>query len=269
MQHPAETARGLRKEVPAACPGRAAIRPAMNTPPFQRLLCATLFAAFTGVVSAGPEGDEALAASLRESLSSDRLLKTEPLQVVVEKGTATLSGKVASLARAERAATRALAVEGVQAVVNRIEIATPRVPRGGLAEELRRHLGASRALDASRVRIVVRDRVAVLSGEVGSWDEQEIARELATEIPGILRVDNRLEVSFDTVRTDEAIHAQIAYQIADDPAHDGLSIRVEVGEGIVRLSGKVGSSKEKERLVQRAYVTGVTEVWAEGLGPRP
>lgn len=244
----------------------------MNSPHFQRVLRATLFAAFIGSVSADPEAmpadDDGIAATIRESLSSDGRLKADPLQVLVEEGVATIRGKVGTLARAERAAAHVQAVEGVHAIVNRLEIATPRVARGGLAEAIRRHLAASPALDASRVRIVVRGRTAVLSGEVGSWDEQELARELATEIPGVLRVDNRLEVSFDTVRTDKAIRAQIAYQIAEDPAHDGLAITVEVRDGIVRLSGKVGSSEEKERLIQRAYVTGVTEVWGEGLGPR-
>lgn len=235
-----------------------------------RPLRATLFAAFVGCVSAGPEAkgqaDEALAGTIRESLSMDHLLKADSFQVVVTDGIATLGGKVGTLARAERAIARTKAVEGVQETVNQLEIATPRVPRGGLEEAVRRHLAASPAMDASRVKVVVRGRVAVLSGEAGSWDEQELARELATEIPGLHRVDNRIEVSFDTVRSDDSIRAQIAYQIADDPANEGLSIKVEVSGGIVRLSGGVASSKEKDRLVQRAYVTGVTEVWAEGLG---
>ena len=87
------------------------------------------------------------------------------------------------------------------------------------------------------MKVNVDHRQALLTGEVGSWDEQEIAREIATEIPGISEVESRLEVTYDTIRSDDAIREQIRYIVADDPLFAGVNIDVMVKDGVVSLGG--------------------------------
>lgn len=214
-----------------------------------------------------PQDDKSLSDLIAMALDSDEVLDAGDIKVTVDEGIAILTGSAASLSQSERAAERTKSAEGIRAVVNQLKV---RPARGNgnsaaVAERVRQKLAAHPALNANRVQVVVNDRKAVLFGEVGSWDEQELAREIATEIPGLTKVENRLEVSFDTVRTDAAIRAQIAYQIADDPLNDGLAIDIRVKDGVVRLAGEVGSTGEKDLLVHRAHVTGVTEVWADDV----
>lgn len=241
----------------------------MKTP---KLFLATrsmvIAAAFTTVFATPeifPQDDKSLSELIAMALDSDEILEADDIKVTVDEGIAILTGNVVSLSQSERAAERAKSAEGIRAVVNQLKVRSPRTNSAVLAESIRQKLAKHPALDARRVKIVVNDRKAVLSGEIGSWDEQELAREIATEIPGLTKIENRLEVSFDTRRTDTAIRSQIAYQIADDPLHDGLSIDIEVKDGVVRLAGEVGSSGEKDLLVHRAHVTGVTEVWADDV----
>lgn len=228
-----------------------------------------MVAATLGAASATPESaprdDKTLAEMIARGLGSDDRLEAGRIKVTVEDGIAVLTGDALTLAQAERAAERAKSAAGIRAVVNQLEIAPPKTTGAALAESVRRHLLKNRAIDARRVKVAVDKRKAVLSGEVGTWDEQELAREIATEIPGITRIENRLEVSFDTVRTDQAIRSQIAYQIADDPRHHGANISIEVKDGVVNLAGEVASAGGKDLLVHRAYVTGVTEVWADNV----
>jgi len=132
-------------------------------------------------------------------VQADRLLVGCKIDVSVAKDIATLSGTVLSLEQAERAVARAKSTEGVRAVVNQLKIVDPVAKDAVLAERVKQRLAKSPALDSSRVKVSVDKRRATLQGQVGTWDEQELAREIATEIPGIKEINNRLEVTFDTV----------------------------------------------------------------------
>src|SRR5690606_35529656 len=107
--------------------------------------------------------------------------------------------------------------------------------------------------------------VVVLGGEVGTWDEQEIAREAVSRIPGVAGIENRTEVVFQSPRSDGQIEKQLAGLIANDPLYDGLHLSVSVKEGVVRLKGEVGTKGEYYRLVRRSSVTRVFEVNADRL----
>jgi osmotically-inducible protein OsmY len=229
----------------------------------------TILAAAIGSAAAtpelGPSGTVEIADFIAMDVKADRQMNGSKVEVAVEGDLVTLSGTALSLQQAERAVARAKATDGVRAVVNRLRIIDPIAKDAVLAERVQQRLGKSPALDAKRVQVSVDKRRAVLRGQIGSWDEQELAREIATEIPGIKEVDNRLEVTFDTVRTDAQIKAQLEYMISDDPLYAGITIDVKVKDGMVDLGGAVGSMSEKEQLVHRSHVTGVTGVKTDDL----
>lgn len=229
----------------------------------------TILAAAIGTAAAtpsmGPSGNEETADFIAMDVKGDRQMNGCKVEVAVEGDVVTLSGTALSLQQAERAVARAKATEGIRAVVNHVRIVDPVAKDGMLAERVKQKLNKSAAIDAKRVQVSVDKRRALLRGQIGSWDEQELAREIATEIPGIKQVDNRLEVTFDTVRTDAQIKAQLEYIIADDPLYAGITIDVRVKDGVVDLGGAVGSMSEKDQLVHRSHVTGVTGVKTDDL----
>jgi len=241
----------------------------MKTLIFYRSARWMILAAALGIAHAtpefGPEGNSETADFIQMDVKADQRMVGCKVDVTLENGIATLTGTAISLEQAERAAARAMATNDVRAVVNRIRIIDPIAKDGVLADRVAQRLVKSPAIDATRIRVIVDGRKATLTGQVGSWDEQELAREIATEIPGLKEIDNRLEVTFDTVRTDAAIKAQIQHMVADDPLCAGIRIDVRVKDGVVSLGGEVGSTSEKEQLVHRSHVTGVTEVWADDI----
>jgi len=241
----------------------------MKTSLFSNTARWMILAAALGTAHATPEfapdGNSSIADFISMDVKADNRMIGSKVEIAVDDGIATLSGTAISLEQAERAAARAKSTEGVRAVVNQLRIIDAVASDAVLAERVQLRLKKHEALDASRVKVTVDKRKATLSGQVGTWDEQELAREIATEIPGLKEIENRLEVSFDTVRTDAALRAQIQYQVADDPLYTGVRVDVVVKDGVVSLGGEVGSMGEKDQLVHRAHVTGVTEVWADDI----
>ena len=244
-------------------------RSAMNTSNLFRSLRWMMLAAALNTATAtpemGPSGGPETADFIAMDLKADRKLVGCKVDVAVENSIATLSGTALSLQQADRAVARAKATAGVRAVINRVKIIDPVAKDVVLAERIQQRLVQNHAIDATRVKVNVDHRQALLTGEVGSWDEQEIAREIATEIPGISEVESRLEVTYDTIRSDDAIREQIRYIVADDPLFAGVNIDVMVKDGVVSLGGEVGSTGEKAQLVHLSHVTGVTEVWADDI----
>jgi osmotically-inducible protein OsmY len=242
---------------------------AMNTSNLFRSLRWMMLAAAlntaTAIPEMGPSDGPETADFIAMDLKADRKLVGCKVDVAVENSIATLTGTALSLQQAERAVARAKATDGVRAVVNRVKIMDPVAKDAVLAERVEQRLVQSPAIDATRVKVSVDHRRVLLAGEIGSWDEQELAREIATEIPGIIEVENRLEVTFDTVRSDDAIREQIRYIVADDPLFAGVNVDVMVEDGVVSLGGEVGSPGEKAQLIHTAHVTGVTEVWGDDI----
>jgi osmotically-inducible protein OsmY len=212
-----------------------------------------------------PADDDGLADFISMTFSADERLADDGIRVSVNQGIATLTGRVATLDQAERAVERTKSVEAVRAVISEIKIAPAKTSDVQRAAEIARRLAASPGLSATAVTVAVHDQLAILDGQVGCWDEQEIAREIASEVPGIAVIDNRINATGKASRSDRAIRWQIERDIAHDPLHDGLKIAVSVAGGQVKLSGKVGTAGEKAQLIHRARVSGVSDVNGDGL----
>jgi osmotically-inducible protein OsmY len=211
------------------------------------------------------EDDAGLADFISMTFSADERLADDGIRVSVNQGIATLTGRVATLNQAERAVERTKSVEAVRGVISEIKIASAKASDEQRAAEIARRFATAPGLGASAITVAVRDQYAILDGQVGTWDEQELAREIATEVPGIAVIENRLTATGKPSRNDRAIRWQIERDIADNPLHDGLKITVGVSGGQVRLAGEVGTAGEKALLIQRARVTGVSDVNGEGL----
>jgi len=198
-------------------------------------------------------------------ISSDARMEGTKVNIGFRDGIVVLTGHVATLDQAERAAERAMAATKVKAVVNQLQIGATNPSDASVKTAILAALGKNKALDATKVTVQVVAGKATLGGSVGTWDEQEIAREAVSRVPGVLTIENRTEVSFDSIRTDDQIAEQLRQMIANDPLCDGLSLSVSVKEGLVRLKGELGSKGEYDRLVRRSSVTGVFEVNADRL----
>lgn len=211
----------------------------------------------------GPSGDEEVASFIQTDLRSDSRLKTATMAVKLDGGIATLTGQADSLAQIERATARANAVSQVKVVVNQMEVrdASEASIRNGAEAALK----TQKLVRAESIKVSAAGSRLTLEGEVGTWDESDLAREVVSGIAGVTAVDNRITVNFEGERTDAQIAEQLRFIIQDDPLYDGLDLVASVKDGVVKLNGEVGSRAEFDRLVRRSYVTGVIEVKLNGL----
>jgi hyperosmotically inducible periplasmic protein len=114
-------------------------------------------------------------------------------------------------------------------------------------------------LRSSSIDVEVNNANAVLTGTVESNVERDLAEQIAMNVSGINRVDNRLRVDpsyrptartgtdrdFGTVVSDATITAQVKSKLLWNTNTDGLDINVDTRNGRVTLSGEVDTAQSR------------------------
>lgn len=138
--------------------------------------------------------------------------------------------------------------------------------RRSLLQAVESALQRERAVESGVVTVTAaRDGSVALTGDVRSPQEKRRAGEVAAAVRGVTVLDNRLSVAAAAERPDPAIEADIEGRLKDDPMVDPAFIRVVVANGMVTLTGAVGTAAAKRRAVEDAWVAGVRHVEASKL----
>lgn len=180
-------------------------------------------------------------------------------------GIARLSGSTDNILSKERAEEIAATVKGVEGVVNKIDVKTILISDDELENRVESALYFDPVTDEYEIGVEVNEKKVTLTGEVDSWQEKQIASEVAKAVTGVEAVDNNLAFLIDEERPDVEIHKEIERLLLIDVRVDGEMIDTEVKNGTVILSGEVGSLAEKSRAIADAWVAGVDSVNAEKL----
>lgn len=124
--------------------------------------------------------------------------------------------------------------------------------------------------DSANIRVAFFDGKAVLSGKVTEDWTQELAKEVALYVPGVIKVENQIEAAKErkvgsgkmisetgdaSLETDikNALNAEIGKYSAD--------IEIEVCDGVVSLRGKMpDAARQKLAVATATKVKGVTKV---------
>jgi hyperosmotically inducible protein len=140
------------------------------------------------------------------------------------------------------------------------------VDDAGLAAQVKTNLIQSKIVDANDVNVEVEKGVVQLSGFVQSEEQRREAANIANDIVGVKRVNNKLVVksgkrSVGTTMEDQYIETKVNAALMGNSDTDAGDIDVEVREGVVQLSGFVSSAAEKKRATEIAQgVKGVKKV---------
>jgi len=283
----------------------------MNTK-FRKLMIASGVALALGATSgafaegpmAGTAGDARLEAKISTTYALSPHLQGGDITVSVQDGKATLTGVVQEDINKQLAEQFALNVEGVTEVDNQLVIDADFVP----AEEDEARSFGERMTDAS-ITAAVKSKLmwtrhaeglatevstesgkVTLEGTAESQDAKDLAERLATTTPGVVSVDNRLEVkepgaveepgAADTVMdktrevaadtadyiTDSWITTKVRSTFLWSSGVSAGDISVTTEDGVVTLSGKVDSEAERELAIELAeQLRGVTRVDASDL----
>jgi hyperosmotically inducible periplasmic protein len=92
------------------------------------------------------------------------------------------------------------------------------------------------------------DSVVSLTGIVSEWSHRSLAEETVAGLPGVLRVENKLEVKGEQwpENSDAWIGIKVKTALMFHRNVSGANTNVEVKDGVVSLSGKASSDAQKE-----------------------
>lgn len=136
--------------------------------------------------------DEDIAEAIARALEWNAAIPAA-VQARVSDAVVSLSGTVETAYQRTTAESVVRHLVGVKSVVNMIKV-KPAVTSKDVQARITEAFHRQAQIDARGIRVETHDGTAVLSGHVRSLDEAEAAVRAAEAAPGIVHVENRLEV---------------------------------------------------------------------------
>jgi len=147
----------------------------------------------------------------------------------------------------------------------------------GITTKVKARFAADDLVKASQIEVETTNGTVTLKGNVDSEEAKNRALELARNTAGVTNVVDMIsarrasgggdspepERSLGEVVTDTGITMSVKSRLLEDPLVKGLRIDVDTRDGVVFLTGSVGSDAEKQKAIQLAKDTkGVRDVQA-------
>ncbi|MDR9502166.1 MAG: BON domain-containing protein [Desulfurivibrionaceae bacterium] len=239
------------------------------------MLCAVFFvqlpllSATAAQIANEPLTDSDIAWAVETDLITDPMVSAHLIDVKSNDGVVTLSGSVDNLLSKERAVKIAKSIRGVRAVVNQVQVKPVSRKDRDIARDIELAWLRDPATESYELDVKVKDGIATLTGQVQSWQEKQLAEQVAKGVRGLKGVNNEVTWEWTEGRLDSEIQAEIERRLESDIwVHHGL-ITTEVKDGKVTLRGSVGSITEKNYAETDAWVAGVKEVDGSELTINP
>jgi osmotically-inducible protein OsmY len=213
--------------------------------------------------------DARITAAIENSVTLDKGVLPNDVDVETSQGIVTLSGSVDNLLAKERAVIIAQSVRGVLGVIDRITVTPVVRPDREVRKDILTALMDDPATQSYQVSVFVKDAVVMLTGSVGSYMEKQLAGLIARGVRGVKQVNNELTINYRVSRTDTEIAADVNERFSWDIWINNDALHALVKNGIVVVSGSVGSATGKARAFNDAWVNGVVSVDDSGVAIEP
>jgi len=116
-------------------------------------------------------------------------------------------------------------------------------------------------VDASHVDVHVVNGVVTLRGRIPTPFERRVAEDIVRRIKGVRDLRNELQVAANAARSDAEIAADVRSALERYPGLEAQHIGVRVQNGVVTLTGVVGSYAERANAEAAAWQsTGIADV---------
>jgi osmotically-inducible protein OsmY len=145
------------------------------------------------LISAFMRTDEEIAQTALKNIKWNTNVPEDDIILKVENGWVTLEGKVVWNYQKELAKNAVKGLIGVKGVTNLVKV-EPKIQPENLKEKIKKAFERNATIDAGNVRVEVIGNKAILKGNVQSWVEKRQAELTVWSAPGILEVENKLEI---------------------------------------------------------------------------
>ncbi len=213
--------------------------------------------------------DEKITVAIESDLYVDEGVSSHLIDVSVNRGIVALSGSVDNLLAKERAILIAQNIRGVRSIIDKIEVVPVQRDDEEIKNDIQKAMVWDPAVDKKEVDVEVDSGRVILKGEVDSWQEKQLAGEVARGVVGVRAVSNQIEFKYKANRPDDEIQADIQRRLESNVEIYQSLIRVSVENGNVTLEGSVSSLAEKQRAGLLAWVAGVKKVDNSNLQVNP
>ena len=185
------------------------------------------------------------------ALVSDPLVPAAAIDLTVQNGQVTLTGRVSSYAEKQAAEAAARRVHGVTSVVQHIVALYPPGKHASddeIAERVGNLLQWSALLPASVIHSEVQNGQVTLSGRVNWQYEREIAENAVKVLGGVTGIINNVQITSGILS--ENVKRCIEDVLRRSATDWAVTVSVR-GDGLVKLEGTVHSAKDRQ-LAERA-----------------
>ena len=222
------------------------------------------------IAEATTKADSGIRADLERQFSRSRMLELPDVTVTVDRGVVTLSGRVDTGAKGQRAERIARQIRGVRSIKNDLRVMpqSTEVPDDALRMDVDAMFDRDAHLAGYPIEIEVESGAVTLTGDVPNLFLKQRAVNQTLSVPGVLKVHDQMVTDHQLLReslprlyTDAEIVQLVDRELTADPRIGINGIETRVMHGDVVLGGWVDSLFAK-RLAGRItrQVLGVTNV---------
>lgn len=195
------------------------------------------------------KSDRQIRDDVEAALDWDPSFDSRKIGVAVKDGVVTLSGHVGAFPDRWAAQKAALAVAGVKAVANEIEINLPLDAKRSdtdIAAAATVALKSNVSIPMDKLQLTVHDGWVTLRGKVDWWYQKNIAERAVRYLRGVRGISNSIEISPPKVQVSSTeVRSKIESAFQRQAHLDAQKIRVAVAGSTVTLEGEVPTWQER------------------------
>lgn len=146
------------------------------------------------IASTNIKSDAEIAAAIKNALSWHSAVNEDLIEVKVDEGWGYLEGTVEWGYMKRTAEVAVSDIQSVRGVTNKIKVMAKAVEPAEVKRKINDAFHRSATVDAASVYVEVSGGEVILRGKVRTWMERQDAEQAAWTIPGVIAVDNKIEV---------------------------------------------------------------------------